>query len=148
MVPDKLKPIDASGVHHVAINVRNLDHSAEFYTKLLGLHKIRRTGFLQVLAKGAVSLHLFQSPDPSTAKPPPNWKQLGVQHVALRVLDEDLDAINDRITLAGITTQGPLDNTDGRALYIRDPDGTVIELCAARPSPEQERSSRKGANLA
>ncbi len=139
--PDGFKPLDIGAVHHVAINVRDLANSVAFYTRLLGLRPMRRTGFRQVLARGAVSVHLFQAPEPSTAAAPRNWRQLGLQHVAFGMPDTDLDAIKDRLSRHGIATEGPLDDPDGRGLYLRDPDGNIIELRAPRAAPVREAPS-------
>ena len=98
----------------------------------LGLNPVRRTGFRQVLACGAVSVHLFQAPEPATAEAARNWRQIGLQHVAFMTPDADLDAIKDRLMHHGIHTDGPVTDADGRGLYLRDPDGIVIELRAPR----------------
>ncbi len=136
--PDRLRPIEVGAVHHVALNVRDLNRSIDFYTKVLGLRPVRRTGFRQVLARGAVAVHLFQAPEPATAAAARNWRQIGLQHVAFSACDADLDAIKDRLTHHGIHTDGPVTDTDGRSLYLRDPDGIIIELRAppAGPVPE------------
>lgn len=139
--PDGFRPLDIGAVHHVAINVRDLAKSVAFYAGLLGLRPIRQTGFRQVLARGAVSVHLFQVPEPSTAAPPRNWRQLGLQHVAFGMPDTDLEAVKDLLSQHGIATEGPLDDLDGRGLYLRDPDGNIIELRAPRASPVREAPS-------
>ena len=102
------------------------------------MRPVRRTGFRQVLARGAVSVHLFQAPEPSTAAPPRNWRQLGLQHVAFGMPDADFETIKDRLSRHGIATEGPLDDADGRGLYLRDPDGNIIELRAPRSAPVRE----------
>lgn len=132
--PDRLPLLDVDAMNHVAINVRDLDRSTAFYSTVLGLRLVRRTGFRQVLARGKVSVHLFQAPEPSTAAPPRNWGQLGLQHVAFSTDDVDLEVIKDRLAQHGVHADGPVADADGRGLYLRDPDGIIIEL---RAPPEQ-----------
>ena len=136
--PDGLRPIDVGAVHHVAINVRDLKRSIDFYARVLGLNPVRRTGFRQVLARGAVAVHLFQAPEPATAEAARNWRQIGLQHVAFMTPDADLDAIKDRLMHHGVDTDGPVTDADGRGLYLRDPDGIVIELRAPPEGPVRE----------
>lgn len=139
--PDTFKPLEVGAVHHVAINVRDLAKSGAFYTKLLGLRRTRQTIFRQVLARGAVSIHLFQVPEPATAATPRNWRQLGLQHIAFGMPEADMEAVKDRLTRHGIPADGPLDDEDGRGLYLRDPDGNIIELRTPQAPPVREAPS-------
>ena len=52
--------------------------------------------------------------------------------------DADLDAIKDRLMHHGVDTDGPVTDADGRGLYLRDPDGIVIELRAPPEGPVRE----------
>ena len=139
--PDTFKPLEVGAVHHIAINVRDLAKSVAFYTNLLGLRRTRRTSFRQVLARGAVSIHLFQTPEPTTAAAPRNWRQLGLQHIAFGMPGADLEAVKDRLISHGIPTDGPLDDEDGRGLYLRDLDGNIIELRTPHAQPVHDTPS-------
>ena len=143
VAPDEAPLLDAGAVNHVAINVRDLDRSTVFYSTVLGLRPVRRTGFRQVLARGEVSVHLFQAPEPSSAAPPRNWGQLGLQHVAFSAPDADLEAIKDRLAQHGIHADGPVADADGRGLYLRDPDGIIIELCAPPERPAGDAAASR-----
>jgi catechol 2,3-dioxygenase-like lactoylglutathione lyase family enzyme len=143
-------PIDA--IHHAGITVRDIERSIAFYRDALGLELqfvVDRTGkdisdivgyenctirlaflripgqfsrieLLQYLAPTGTPRE-FESRDPATG------------HVCFAV--HDIHALAERISSAGGTlrspepvmiTSGP--NTGTLALYVRDPDGYVIEL--------------------
>ena len=116
-----------SAVDHVAVNVRDLEASIAFYTATFGFARGRRTKFRQVLHQGSLELHLFQAADPS-AGAPRNWRQLGVQHVAFAVGQAEFEWAADALGQVTDLVDGPVEDDDGRALYMRDPDGNVIEL--------------------
>lgn len=120
-----------SRVDHVAINARDLDHSAAFYARVLALVPGPRSTFRQVLLSPALSLHLFQVPERGTAPVGGDWRRPGVQHVALDVDEAEFERAAEVLVAAGTAAEGPTEDSEGRSLYFRDPDGNVIELRSA-----------------
>jgi catechol-2,3-dioxygenase len=53
----------------------------------------------------------------------------------------DLEAVKDRLISHGIPTDGPLDDEDGRGLYLRDLDGNIIELRTPHARPVHDTPS-------
>jgi glyoxylase I family protein len=110
----------ASGIHHVALNVTDIDAAIEFYTKTLGLAP--RTdrpdlGFAGAwLDAGAQQVHLLEVP-------PPEAKG---QHFALQV--DDLDAAVTELRAAGVAVSDPVGIGPGRQAFLNDPSGNQIEL--------------------
>ena len=112
-------------LNHVAIHVEDLDASNSFYEQVLGLAKMDRPAF----------------------KFPGSWFRLGVdqelhliqrkiegekipteRHYALMV--DDIDAFAALLTEKQIEHTGPKPRPDGaQQVFLRDPDGHVIELC-------------------
>ena len=115
-------------VDHVAINVRDLDQSTAFYGRILSLTPGQRSTFRQVLESPQLTLHLFQAPERRPAAAIRDWRQLGLQHVALTLDEAEFERAADVISAAGSAVEGPTEDREGRSLYLRDPDGNVIEL--------------------
>jgi catechol 2,3-dioxygenase-like lactoylglutathione lyase family enzyme len=77
-------------------------------------------------------LELFQYLTPEGARPEIEPKNVGAAHLCF--LTDDLAGDYERLRAAGVTFISPpteVDtgiNTGGYALYLRDPDGIVVEL--------------------
>ena len=114
-------------IDHVVFNVSDAERSVAWWSDLLGVEAVRldewRRGevpFVSVRINAATIIDLFV-----TARSGEN-----VDHVAITVTDADLD----ELAASGPfdVVRGPLDvfgaRGQGRGLYVRDPDGNVIEL--------------------
>ena len=136
---------------HTGITVSNLERSLAFWRDVLGFefsHTAYQKGELaqEITGVEGAELKLAVLKTPGGHKielleylAPADRKRtnlrpcdLGSVHVALLV--EDLSAALDRIAVSGwktvgqpqILTKGP--NAGKRVVYVRDPDGTTIEL--------------------
>jgi glyoxylase I family protein len=109
-----------SGIHHVAICVRDADEAVAFYTDVLGLTVLPRPDFGfggHWLDAGGQQLHLMQSDAPRPQG----------DHFAIRV-----DSLDEAV--ADIRAHGVEVNTidhmagAGHQAFLRDPSGNTIEL--------------------
>ena len=130
-MPVGIRGLRFSRVDHVAINVQDLDRSAAFYARVFGLSPKSRSAFRLVLAAPGFSLHLFQAPGRRFEAGARDWRRLGVQHVALALGEAEFERAAEVIVAAGSVVEGPTEDPEGRSLYLRDPDGNVIELRSA-----------------
>ena len=109
------------GIHHVSINVHELDPAMRFYVEGLGFRELPRPdfGFAGAwLEMGAHQLHLIETPG---AAVDPR------QHFALQV--DDLDACVAEIEAKGLPVRRSPDIAGaGRQAFVRDPSGNRIEL--------------------
>jgi len=137
---------------HTGITVSNLERSLAFWRDVLGFelsHTAHQTGELarEITGVAGAELKLAVLKAPGGHKielleylaPPDRTKHtdlrpcdVGSVHVALTV--NDLDAILQRIVASGWKTAGKPQtlqsgpNAGKRVVYVRDPDGTTIEL--------------------
>jgi len=115
------------GLRHVALNVRDVQRSMEFYTNVLGMRlewlPDERNAYL---TSGQDNLALHQLPsgvEPGAVQT--------VHHIGFVVRrPEDVDEWADRIRAIGIQLAAePKTHRDGaRSFYFHDPDGLLIQL--------------------
>lgn len=110
----------ALGVHHVSVNVSDIDAALAFYVDVLGLRQ--RTdrpdfGFGGAwLDIGEQQIHLIEAPVPDARG----------QHVALRIAD--LDAAISDLRSRGVEVSDAKKVGTGRQSFLHDPSGNMIEL--------------------
>jgi catechol 2,3-dioxygenase-like lactoylglutathione lyase family enzyme len=125
-------------IHHVGLRVADIERAATFYREALGatwmvlpmplegdaarlsmgVDRLR----LAMLSLGNAAVELFELPQPPT----PGESRL--PHLAIQV--EDTDAALERVEQLGGTRIWEQVDRLGRArvIYVRDPDGNVVEL--------------------
>ena len=138
--------IAARGVHHLAIQVRDLTASERFYCDTLGLAVLRRwpaadgagersiwvdTGDGAFLALEATTA-APRTPDGDAAAPP---YPAGLHLVALRIEAGDRQAWQERFAHAGVAVY----HQTAFTIYVRDPEGNRVGL-SHYPVPAGEAS--------
>ncbi len=109
-------------IHHVSLNVTDVDRSVGFYRDIVGLRTLPRPDFpfggAWLDAGGGRQIHLIESDVPA---------DLG-QHVAFLV--DDLDAAIEVLRSAGLDVPDakPVGDTMIRQTFLHDPDGNRLEL--------------------
>ena len=124
-------------IGHVVLRVRSLAVSVPFYTETLGLREVARLdpaaqaivgGEMAFLSFGSNhhDLALLESPQLRPADP----QCAGLVHIALRIGDniETLRAAHEHLRDKGVVLTHGRDHEVSQSLYLRDPDGLVIEL--------------------
>ena len=115
------------GIRHVALNVRDVQKSIQFYSGVLGM-KLEWMPDPEnaYLTSGQDNLALHKA----LAGAEPGTNQL-VHHIGIVVRNpEDVDKWADRLRNLGVSlVQEPKTHRDGaRSFYFRDPDGLLIQL--------------------
>jgi catechol 2,3-dioxygenase-like lactoylglutathione lyase family enzyme len=126
--------------HHVAYRCRDSEETRRFYEDFLGLELAatkpisetktgRATSVLHTfyrLGDGSF-LAFFEAPDsPFDFKAQHDFDL----HVALEVDGPTLERMAERGRAAGVETRGPAEHGMIRSIYLRDPNGYVVELTA------------------
>lgn len=129
-------PIRVAGLDHVVVRVRDVERSRRFYTEVLGCTEERRVedlGLIQLRA-GAALVDLVDAYGRlgKVGGSPPEQKGRNVDHFALRLDEFREEAIRGHLARFGVEAgeTGRRYGAEGfgPSLYIRDPDGNVIEL--------------------
>lgn len=124
------------GIDHVVLRVRDPDAALAFYCGLLGCREERRIealGLVQLRAgAGLIDLVDLDSPLGKAGGAPPGEEGRNVDHFALQLEDFDEQALRAQLTAAGVEP-GDVHQRYGAggmgpSMYIRDPDGNVVEL--------------------
>lgn len=107
-------------VHHVSINVDDVDAALAFYTDVLGLSpRVDRPDFAfggAWLDAGGQQVHLIEAEPPSA---------LG-QHFALLV--DDVDGAVAELRDRSIDVSDPRSVGSSRQAFLTDPSGNLVEL--------------------
>ena len=110
---DKGSTFRATGLDHVALDVKDVPRSRDFYKKHLGLEVIRDGGedncFLG--SGGSFFLTLFRGDKP------------GLNHYCYAIKDFDADRAEERLKAAGLKVR----RESGR-IYFQDPDGIEVQV--------------------
>jgi catechol 2,3-dioxygenase-like lactoylglutathione lyase family enzyme len=117
------------GLDHVVLHVRDQAASQKFYVDVLGCtvdHVNTRISLVQL----RFGEHLIDLLPASAAPVDP---RAGLDHVCLSIRCGDVGALAEAFRARGVTLEGDVVERRGAfgtgpSLYIRDPDGYVLEL--------------------
>jgi catechol 2,3-dioxygenase-like lactoylglutathione lyase family enzyme len=121
--PVAAKPIQVSGIDHVALRVNDLERSSRFYTALLGATVRSRSPAAVFLDVGSDWLALFGRGVASTGygATEPGVDHLSFHSVTARSAEERMGALRAH----GLDPVSPPGS--GR-VYFKDPDGLILQL--------------------
>lgn len=136
------------GLHHNAYRCRDSEETRAFYEDLLGLPLSESLAIGETATgRRAQVLHTFYRLDDGSflaffeAPEEPfefkNQRDFDL-HIALEVAPDDLHATFEKSRASGIDVRGPVDHGAIESIYLRDPNGYVIELCAKQPGRDSQ----------
>jgi glyoxylase I family protein len=131
-----MRPIEIRAIDHVVLRVRDLGRALRFYCDVLHCVEERRLdplGLVQLRAgSGLIDLVDVAGPLGKAGGEPPGDRARNVDHFALQLASFDEAQIREHLLRCGVEpgevgrrygAQGM-----GPSMYIRDPDGNVVEL--------------------
>jgi len=131
-----MSAIRVLGIDHVVVRVTDSVKALAFYCDVLGCEEERRLdelGLIQLRAGSSlIDLVDVASPLGKAGGAPPGADGRNMDHFALRLEHFDEEALRAHLEAHGVmpgdvgTRYGAQGN--GPSMYIRDPDGNVVEL--------------------
>ncbi|MBW4638821.1 MAG: VOC family protein [Gloeocapsa sp. UFS-A4-WI-NPMV-4B04] len=137
-----LTPGDLRRVHHIALNVKDLQASRHFYGTILGLHELTGeevpTTLRSLIAAGKVTnfvtpdgtvLDLFYEPDLVPPDSDPHRAFTRANHLAFDIAPQLFDRAVEVLKQNQVSLDhGPVSRPTGKGIYFYDPDGFLIEI--------------------
>ncbi len=125
--------IHIQGIDHVALNVKDIDKSVEFYTKVLGLKITEREpskpGIEYFLDCGPSLVGIIQAKDFNNVHSFEN-EGLGANHFSFRIHAKDFDAMVKRLEESSVNIEFAKKRDKSWSLYFYDIDGNKLEITA------------------
>lgn len=129
-------------LHHIALNVANMQASRHFYGTILGLHELTGTeiptSLCDLVARGKVAnfripdgtiLDLFAEPDLLPPNPDPAVQFTRVNHLAFDIAPDLFDLSVQILHAHQVKIDGEVvTRSTGRGIYCYDPDGFIVEI--------------------
>ena len=119
--------MELEGIDHVAMSVRDLERSAQWYIDVLGferLHEGMWDGVPVFIGKGRTALALFPVREESGRGAPAEIRML---HLALRANRKNFLSAQEELKQRGIKFEFQ-DHEISHSIYFRDPDGHRLEI--------------------
>jgi catechol 2,3-dioxygenase-like lactoylglutathione lyase family enzyme len=139
--PGEPNRLQLRGIHHITLICANLDRSAAFYRDTLGLRLVKQT----LNHDDANARHFYFGDGlgtPGTVITCMEYPQMeegavgrgSTHHFAFWVeTAEELDGWRAYLESRGVGCTQALDRTYFRSIYLRDPDGHIVEIATRGP---------------
>jgi catechol 2,3-dioxygenase-like lactoylglutathione lyase family enzyme len=119
---------ELEGLDHVALAVRDVERSADWYVEVLGFERRFQEmwdGVPVFVARDKTAIALFPAGTDQAGAPP--RKSTGMLHLAMRADRENFVAAQRDLTSRGISFHFR-DHEISHSIYFRDPDGIELEI--------------------
>ena len=139
--PASERRLRITGLHHVTLICSDVQRALDFYRNLLGMRLVKQT----VNEDDRGARHLFfgdERGQPGTLLTCLEYPELdegsvgrgSTHHFALAVdSEEELAGWRDYLQSRGVPCTDVMDRTYFKSLYLRDPDGQIVELATLGP---------------
>ena len=113
------------GVHHIGVNVCDLDRAEAFYSEVLGFKVIDRYQEEirhSMLDTGAAKIHLFESTDLKFDEAIHRLSEDGYAHMAFGTSREKFPKVMEELKKHNVLFRGPLILGKGESVHLKDND--------------------------
>ena len=114
--------IEASGIDHVVLHVRDPQQSKRFYTEVLGMTVYREFPDQVFMHAGGQGVALFRREGAAAGG--------DLNHLALNVAGGTYESLKAELEARGVAVNGR--PGDDRCIYFNDPDGHRLQLIFRR----------------
>jgi len=120
------------GIHHIALNVKDLGRAEKFYTDVLGFqvtHRFSKGLRHLMLDTGNSAIALFEAPDLDTREALDHLSETGYLHLAFKANRDQFNVIVEELKNKNVSIDsGPVKRGDGESIYFNDPDNNHLEI--------------------
>ena len=128
--------MELEGVHHIGLNVRDLDRAEAFYTEVLGFEVTERYAeeirHLMLASPeepaAAAKVHLFETTNLEMQDALDTLSGKGYAHIAFGTTRERFPSIVQELKKRKVDFKGPLVMGRGESVHFTDPDGNSLEI--------------------
>lgn len=129
-------------LNHVSITVTDVAKAREFYTGVLGLQEIPRPAFdfpgIWYDLGGGLSLHIILNDQ--LVRPAVERETIAARYPHFALWTDDADDTATRIEALGLPCRDVVSGPTGlRQVFVKDPDGNMVEFIGPTKSPEAVR---------
>jgi glyoxylase I family protein len=130
-----------AGLHHITLLCADVERSLAFYRNVLGMSLVKQTVndddsnarhfvFGDEEGRTGTLITCLEYPDLDEG----TVGRGSTHHFALAVESEaELVAWHDYLVSRGIPTTEVMDRSDFKSIYLRDPDGHIVEIATSEP---------------
>ncbi len=120
--------MDLRLIDHVALNVRDLQTSSDWYGRVFGFTEVHRWKTTRMIGKGAIRLGLFERPKAVAIGDLD--QTITITHVAFLTDRDGLNEAQEVLRSLGIPFDPPDDSGIALSIFCKDPDGHELEITA------------------
>ena len=140
---EQMSPVAITGLDHLVLTVTDLDQTAAFYQRVLGMRPVTFGAGRRALEFGTSKINLHQAGQehtPHAARPAPGSADLCLitatppGQVLAHLQAERVSVEEGPVARTG--AQGPI-----TSIYIRDPDGNLVEIASYPATPATQQAS-------
>ncbi len=132
---DKTQQAITNGIHHLALTVKDLPTTQNFFEKTLGFEKVGEVPDYPAafVSDGQIMIALFQAQNPQEAVIFDRKSNIGLHHFSLILQNlEELDQLNNKLSATeGVTVEFPPEDLHGgptKHMMCTEPGGIRIDF--------------------